>query len=88
MQVAENDRVAVALSEDASASAGAGAKPQIRFYACAPGLLKTAFSNYWGSGKEPVEGAEVVVRLVGDEGGYERGSYWEVVWGEMRVVPW
>lgn len=88
MQVAENNCVAAALSEG-DVSAGAGAKPRIRFYACAPELLKTVFSNYWGSGKAPEEGAEVVVRLVVDEEGrYERGPYWEVVGGEMRVVPW
>lgn len=81
MQVAENDRVQANPE---------GRKPKIRYFAVAPGVLKTAFTNY-AIGKDPVDGAEVVVRLLGDkEDGskFEGGSYWEFVDGEMRVVPW
>ncbi|KAJ9309364.1 hypothetical protein DTO217A2_982 [Paecilomyces variotii] len=64
-------------------------KSKIRYFACQPGVLRTAFSNYFPQGKDPVDGAEVVVRLLGDdEGKYEGGSYWEFVNGEMKVVSW
>ncbi|GAD94648.1 short chain dehydrogenase/reductase family protein [Paecilomyces variotii No. 5] len=74
---------------DAEKSSSRSGKPKIRYFACQPGVLKTAFSNYFPQGKDPVDGAEVVVRLLGDdEGKYEGGSYWEFVDGEMKVVPW
>ncbi|PWY76984.1 short chain dehydrogenase/reductase family protein [Aspergillus heteromorphus CBS 117.55] len=82
MQVAENDRI------EAEGTSGNG-KPRIRYYACAPGLLKTAFTNYWDNGRSPEDGAEVAVQLLGDdEDTYEGGSYWQFVDGEMKVVPW
>ncbi|PWY80569.1 NAD(P)-binding protein [Aspergillus heteromorphus CBS 117.55] len=68
MQVSEDDRV---REEGAM-------KPRIRFYAVAPGPLKTGFNGFSGP-RAPEEGAEVVVRLVRDEGVFEGG---------MRVVPW
>ncbi|KAE8151105.1 short chain dehydrogenase/reductase family protein [Aspergillus avenaceus] len=80
MQVAENDRVEVGEESE---------KPRIRYFVCAPGALKTAFSNFWPLGRLPEDGAEVVVRLLGDDGGvYGGGSFWEFVEGEMRIVPW
>lgn len=61
----------------------------LRFWAVSPGNLKTAFNNFRGT-KDPLEGAEVVVRLVCEEGGEQRegGTFWEFEGGEMRVVPW
>ncbi|GFN20603.1 hypothetical protein AtubIFM55763_005674 [Aspergillus tubingensis] len=85
MQVAENDRI----EKEEAESTGSGGKPRIRYYACAPGALKTAFTNWWPNGRSPEDGAEVVVQLLGDdEGKFEGGSYWEFVEGEMKVVPW
>lgn len=84
MQTAENDRVA-ALAEK-----GEGTKEtRVRFYVLQPGVLKTAFTNYSPRGKDPKEGAEVVVRLLLDEEGtYPGGTYWEFQDGEMKQVPW
>jgi NAD(P)-dependent dehydrogenase (short-subunit alcohol dehydrogenase family) len=60
---------------------------KVRFYAVSPGHLKTAFNGFRGK-KGPVEGAEVVVRLVVDEEGcFEGGTFWEFDEGERRVVP-
>ncbi|KAL1877677.1 hypothetical protein Plec18167_004643 [Paecilomyces lecythidis] len=85
MRGAGNDRAQV----DGSLKSDSRSKPRIRYFACQPGVLKTAFSNYFPQGKDPADGAEVVVRLLGDdEGKYEGGSYWEFVDGEMKIVPW
>ncbi|KUJ14081.1 NAD(P)-binding protein [Mollisia scopiformis] len=81
MQVAENDRIE-AGNDDPE-------KPLIRFYACAPGVLKTSFTNYIARGRSQEEGAEVIVRLLADDDyTYKGGSYWEFEGGEMREVPW
>lgn len=63
----------------------------VKFYLACPGHCKTALNGFRGK-KQPVEGAEVVVRLVMDgsdgEAVWEGGSYVEFEDGEMRVVPW
>ncbi|KAI1349373.1 NAD(P)-binding protein [Xylaria sp. FL0043] len=80
LQVAENDRVE---------KEGEAGKPRIRYYVCAPGALKTAFSGFREGLRSPERGAEVIVHLLADdEGRYEGGSYWEYEEGEMRRVPW
>ncbi|THC93853.1 hypothetical protein EYZ11_006666 [Aspergillus tanneri] len=80
MQVAENDRVEAEGTSD---------KPLIRFYVCAPGPLKTAFTNFWPNGRSPEDGAEVIVQLLADDSKkYDGGSYWEYVDNQMKVVPW
>lgn len=82
MRVAENDRV------EAEKEAPSG-RPRIRYYACAPGPLKTAFSNHSPRGKSPEAGAEVIIRLLADDDrNYEGGSHWEFEEGQMRTVPW
>jgi NAD(P)-dependent dehydrogenase (short-subunit alcohol dehydrogenase family) len=58
---------------------------KVRFYAVSPGHLKTAFNNFRGT-KDPLDGAEVVARLVCEE--REGGTFWEFEGGEMRNVPW
>lgn len=79
MQVEENDRT------DSERDAPSG-KPCIRVYVTSPGLLKTAFSNFWDKGKEPELGAEVIYCLaVDDKKTYEGGTYWEFEGGQMRV---
>ena len=81
MHVVENDRI-----EDGN---GILKKPLICFYACAPGVLKTAFTNYHAKGKSQEAGAEVIVHLLADdEHNSKDGSYWEFEGGEMREVPW
>ena len=84
MQAAENDRIATEEMEGKGKDEG-----RIRFYSAAPGLLKTAFTHYSTLGKDPQDGAEVIVRLMADEkGAYEGGSQYEFEEGEMRLVPW
>ena len=80
MQTAENDRV--------EAEGGKGV-PRVRYFVVAPGVLKTAFTNFYARGKDPLQGAEAVVRLaLHEKGEFEGGTHWEFEEGEMRVVPW
>ncbi|OTA99528.1 hypothetical protein M426DRAFT_325059 [Hypoxylon sp. CI-4A] len=82
LQVGENDRVT-------GSGSGGPTEPRIRFFISNPGVLKTAFSNYLSRGKEPQEGAESIVQLLGDdEGKFDHEMQWEFEEGEMRVVPW
>ncbi|KAK0112673.1 hypothetical protein ONS95_014412 [Cadophora gregata] len=60
-------------------------KGKVQFFAANPGHCKTAFNGYKGT-KEPLNGAEVVVRLLGGEGG--KGGFWEFEEGVLREVPW
>lgn len=82
LQVAENDRI---KDDDQATASG---NPRIRYFACAPGPLKTAFNGFRGP-KLPDHGAEVIVHLMADdEQTYEGGTYWEHEDGQMRQVPW
>lgn len=84
MQTAENDRIEAEKGKDEGEK-----DTRIKFYVVAPGILKTAFTNYFPHGKDPKDGAEVVVRLVTDDKGtYEGGTFWEFEQGEMKIVPW
>ena len=84
MQTAENDRIA-ALAEKSEEIK----ENRVRLYVVQPGVLSTAFTRYSPRGKDPKEGAEVVVRLLLDEEGtYPGGTYWEFEDGEMKQVPW
>jgi NAD(P)-dependent dehydrogenase (short-subunit alcohol dehydrogenase family) len=64
---------------------------RISFWAVNPGFCRTAFNGYRGT-RDPVEGAEVVVRLVLDEEGlYGKRGFWQWDKGEeggMKMVPW
>ncbi|KUI67761.1 Carbonyl reductase [NADPH] 1 [Cytospora mali] len=81
MQLADNDHVA----EGDGKSLG----PRIRFFIVAPGVLKTAFSNFISFGKSPTQGAEAIVRLLEDEEGkYDGAVQWEFEGGDMREIPW
>ncbi|RFU26312.1 hypothetical protein B7463_g10035, partial [Scytalidium lignicola] len=79
MQVFENDR----WNKDKGEGKTSG---HIQFYSVAPGLLKTAFTNFNAAGRDPKDGAEAVVRLI--EGDYPGGTQWEFVDGSMKEVPW
>lgn len=60
----------------------------VLFQAVSPGHCKTAFNGFRGT-KDPLEGAEVVVRLMGDEESQRRGTgFWEFEEGELKMVPW
>ncbi len=61
---------------------------RITFWAVSPGHCMTAFNGYRGP-KDPVDGAEVVVRLLESKSGeIEGGTFWEFEQGEFRVAPW
>lgn len=80
LQTGENKRIA--------SGAPAASAPLIRFYAVAPGVLKTAFTGFQ-VGKPPQLGAQVVMQLLGDEEGtYPGGTQWQFENGEMMQVPW
>lgn len=84
LQVMENDRIAKAGADGTTKPDG-----YIRFYSIAPGLLKTAFTNYPEAGLDPKVGAEVIVQLIADdEGKYPGGSQLEYKDGEMKTIPW
>ncbi|GAQ11743.1 uncharacterized oxidoreductase YxjF [Aspergillus lentulus] len=85
MQSVENDRIAREEAEGAATSKTG----RIRFYSVAPGLLNTAFTHYAAMGKDPKDGAEVVVQLImDDQRKYPGGTQWEFEEGQMREVPW
>lgn len=60
----------------------------VDYYAVSPGHCKTAF-NGWKGPKDPIDGAEIVVRLVtAERGEWKAGSFLEWEEGNMREVPW
>ncbi|EXA36705.1 hypothetical protein FOVG_12589 [Fusarium oxysporum f. sp. pisi HDV247] len=60
----------------------------ITFWAVSPGHCKTAFNGYKGR-KDPLEGAEAVVRLLeSTKGDIEPGTFWEYENGTVQQVPW
>ena len=61
--------------------------PDVLFQAASPGHCATALNGFRGA-KDPMDGAEVVVRLVGGEEGEYGMGFWEVEDGEVRCVPW
>lgn len=64
------------------------ASERTRFWVANPGHCKTEFNGYRGT-KDPLDGAEVVVRLIGaGDGEYGKGGFWEFEEGVMREVPW
>ncbi|KXH66733.1 hypothetical protein CSAL01_07128 [Colletotrichum salicis] len=61
---------------------------KIVFWTTSPGHCKTAFNGFRGS-KEPVDGAEVFVRLLESaRGTIASGTFWKFEDGEFRLVPW
>ncbi|KAK1501135.1 hypothetical protein CABS01_09870 [Colletotrichum abscissum] len=61
---------------------------KVVFWATSPGHCKTAFNGFRGT-KEPVDGAEVFVRLLESEKGViASGTFWEFEDDEFRLVPW
>ncbi|CAM1511696.1 Fc.00g092090.m01.CDS01 [Cosmosporella sp. VM-42] len=61
---------------------------RVTYWATSPGHCKTAFNGYRGL-KDPLEGAEVVLRLLeSQKGDIKPGTFWEYENGEFRVPPW
>ncbi|KAI8711470.1 hypothetical protein NCS52_01410400 [Fusarium sp. LHS14.1] len=62
--------------------------PRITYWAVSPGHCKTAFNGYRGK-KDPLEGAESVVRLLETKKGeVEAGTFWEYENSAFQQVPW
>ncbi|KAI0380132.1 hypothetical protein F5Y04DRAFT_282262 [Hypomontagnella monticulosa] len=61
---------------------------RITFWAANPGYCKTAFNNFMGH-KDPLEGAEVAVRLLESRRTeIASGTFWEFEDGNFQQVPW
>ncbi|KAH8678829.1 hypothetical protein BGZ60DRAFT_525573 [Tricladium varicosporioides] len=61
---------------------------KVEFYIANPGHCKTEFNGYRGA-KDPLDGAEIVVRVVSaGRGGLKPGSFLEFEKGMVREVPW
>ncbi|EEU36121.1 uncharacterized protein NECHADRAFT_87211 [Fusarium vanettenii 77-13-4] len=61
---------------------------RITYWAVSPGHCKTAFNGYRGK-KDPLEGAESVIRLLETKKGeIEAGTFWEYENGAFQQVPW
>ncbi|RYC58343.1 hypothetical protein CHU98_g7857 [Xylaria longipes] len=61
---------------------------KITFWVANPGHCKTGFNGFRGH-KDPLEGAEVVLRLLKSErGDIQEGTFWEFEDGKFRQVPW
>jgi NAD(P)-dependent dehydrogenase (short-subunit alcohol dehydrogenase family) len=80
MHVFENERVLKEKEE------GKPASGKINFYSVAPGLLNTGFTGFNPMGRDPKDGAEVVVQIITGE--YPGGTQWEWVDGSMKQIPW
>jgi hypothetical protein len=60
----------------------------ITFWAVSPGHCKTAFNGYRGK-KDPIEGAESVLKLLeSTKGDIDGGTFWEYENGGFQQVPW
>ena len=76
------------LTIEAQKAEDARTEGKVDFFTVNPGHCKTAFNGYRGT-KDPLDGAEVVVRLVAAERGeWKAGSFLEFEDGGMREVPW
>ena len=61
---------------------------RVTFWAVSPGHCKTGFNNFRGR-KDPLEGAEVVVRLLeAERGAIQGGTFWEFENGAFQEAPW
>ncbi|GJN70643.1 short chain dehydrogenase [Purpureocillium lilacinum] len=61
---------------------------RITFWAVSPGHCKTGFNGFRGT-KDPLDGAEVVLRLLESQAGeIPGGTFWEYEGGEFRMPPW
>ncbi|KAH7192871.1 uncharacterized protein B0J16DRAFT_333868 [Fusarium flagelliforme] len=61
---------------------------KITFWAVSPGHCSTAFNGYRGK-KDPLEGAEAVVRLLETrKAEIEPGTFWEYEKDRFQQVPW
>lgn len=61
---------------------------RVTFWSVNPGHCKTGFNGFRGL-KDPLDGAEVVIRLMESEkGAVAGGTFWELEQGEFRPIPW
>uniref|UniRef100_A0A8H7NHM2 Uncharacterized protein n=1 Tax=Bionectria ochroleuca TaxID=29856 RepID=A0A8H7NHM2_BIOOC len=60
----------------------------VTFWVVSPGHCKTGFNGFRGT-KDPLLGAEVILKLLESEKGeVEGGTFWEYEQDEFRAVPW
>lgn len=79
---------ALTIEQQKQEDARTGEGGKVDFYTVNPGHCKTAF-NGWKGTKDPLDGAEVVVRLVmAERGKWAPGRFLEFEEGSMREVPW
>ena len=81
----ELQKVEDALREEDGRDGIEVGRGKVEFFAANPGHCKTAFNGFKGT-KDPLDGAEVVVRLVAGNG--KKGGFWEFEEGVLREVPW
>lgn len=74
-----------ALREEDGRDGNEVGRGKVEFLAANPGHCKTAFNGFKGT-KDPLDGAEVVIRLVAGDG--KKGGFWEFEDGILREVPW
>lgn len=74
-----------ALCEEDRGEENEVGRGNVKFFAANPGHCKTAFNGFKGT-KDPLDGAEVVVRLVAGDG--KKGGFWEFEEGVLKEVPW
>lgn len=61
---------------------------KVTFWAVNPGHCKTGFNGFRGQ-KDPLDGAEVVMRLLESERDAIRGgTFWEFEKGDFQMIPW
>jgi len=81
----ELQKVEDALCEEDRGEENEVGRGNVKFFAANPGHCKTAFNGFKGT-KDPLDGAEVVVRLVAGDG--KKGGFWEFEEGVLKEVPW
>ncbi|KAH8681121.1 hypothetical protein BX600DRAFT_12639 [Xylariales sp. PMI_506] len=63
-------------------------RSHLTYWAVGPGHCKTGFNNFRGT-KDPLEGAEVVMRLLESRRGeIPSGTFWEFEYGTFQQVAW
>ena len=64
---------------------------RVKYYLTCPGFVTTGFNGFMEGGKTPLEGAEVIIRLLEGKKEYEAGRFWQCedrVGGEMIILNW
>jgi len=64
---------------------------RVKYYLTCPGFVTSGFNGFMEGGKTPIEGAEVIIRLLEGKKEYEAGKFWQYEdrdgW-DMRILDW